>query len=198
MKHAIIVVNPSPKSFIHAMAAAYRESALAHGHTVIFRDLYAMHFDPVLKLSEIPSQPDFAPGKDIIAEREILADVQSFAFFYPIWINLPPAILKGYLERVFSLGFAFSTNGDTYLPLLKERKFLSFTSSGAPTEWLVQTGRSSALRTLFDHHFSAVFGLEIADQIHFGGVAPGIGAERVISNMETVRTTFAKHFAAHA
>ncbi len=195
MKHAVIVAHPNPDSFTASLAAAYREAGLAAGHEVLYRDLYAMGFDPRLSESEIPWSKQFALKDDVIAERGLLNDVDVFAFFYPIWLNAPPAILKGYLERIFGLGFAYRREGAGNAPLLKGRRMISFTASGAPTEWVIQSGAWAAMRTLFDSHFAAVCGLEVVDHLHFGGIHPGIRADSVEGDRDAVRTTFARHFA---
>jgi NAD(P)H dehydrogenase (quinone) len=131
----------------------------------------------------------------VIAEREILKDVDVFALFYPLWLNAQPAILKGYLERVFGMGFAYRREGSANVPMLKGKRLISFTNSGAPTEWVIQSGAWQAMRTLFDGHFAAVCGLEVVDHIHFGGVVPGIRADSVKADMSKVAKVFEKHFA---
>ena len=98
--------------------------------------------------------------------------------------------------RVFGMGFAYKREGAANVPLLKGRKMLSVTSSGAPTEWVIQSGAWAAMRTLFDGHFAAVCGLEVVDHIHFGGVTPGIRADSVTGDMEKVRKTFTQRFGA--
>jgi len=195
MKHAVIVAHPNASSYTASLASAYREIGLSAGHDVIFRDLYAMGFDPRLAESEIPWSDHFAPKDDVVAEHALLKDVDVFALFYPIWLNSPPAILKGYLERVFGLGFAYRREGDGNAPLLKGKKLISVTASGAPTEWVIQSGAWAAMRTLFDSHFAAVCGLEVVDHLHFGGIHPGIRADSVENDMETVRESFIRHFA---
>jgi len=194
MKHAVILAHPNKESYVASLAAAYREAGLARKHEVIFRDLYQMHFDPCLPESELPWSKHFALRDDVIAEREVLKDAGAFAFFYPIWLNAPPAILKGYMERVFGMGFAYRREGAGNVPLLTGRKFISFSASGAPMEWVVQSGAWSAMRNLFDAHFASVCGLEVLEHVHFGGIVPGIRADSVERDMETVRKTFAKHF----
>jgi NAD(P)H dehydrogenase (quinone) len=195
MKHAVIVAHPNPQSYTASLASAYREAGLAAGDEVIYRDLYAMGFDPALAESEIPWSNHFALKDDVIAERLLLKDVDVFAFFYPIWLNSPPAILKGYLERIFGLGFAYRRESAGNAPLLKGRKMISFTASGAPTEWVIQSGAWAAMRTLFDSHFAAVCGLEVVDHVHFGGIHSGIRADSVEDDMQTVHATFTRHFA---
>ena len=196
MKHAVIVAHPSLQSYTSSMASSYREVGLAAGHDVIYRDLYRMNFDPCLAESELPWAKSYALRDDVIAEREILKDVDVFALFYPLWLNAQPAILKGYLERVFGMGFAYRREGSGNVPMLKGKRLISFTNSGAPTEWVIQSGAWQAMRTLFDGHFAAVCGLEVVDHIHFGGVVPGIRADSVKADMSKVAKVFEKHFAA--
>ena len=196
MKHAVIVAHPSLQSYTSSMASSYREAGLAAGHDVIYRDLYRMNFDPCLAESELPWAKSYALRDDVIAEREILKDVDVFALFYPLWLNAQPAILKGYLERVFGMGFAYRREGSGNVPMLKGKRLISFTNSGAPTEWVIQSGAWQAMRTLFDGHFAAVCGLEVVDHIHFGGVVPGIRADSVKADMSKVAKVFEKHFAA--
>jgi len=195
MRHAVIVAHPSLQSYTSSMASSYREAGLAAGHDVIYRDLYRMDFDPSLAESELPWAKSYALRDDVIAEREILKDVDVFALFYPLWLNAQPAILKGYLERVFGMGFAYRREGSANVPMLKGKRLISFTNSGAPTEWVIQSGAWQAMRTLFDGHFAAVCGLEVVDHIHFGGVVPGIRADSVKADMSKVAKVFEKHFA---
>ncbi len=53
--------------------------------------------------------------------------------------------------------------------------------------WVAKSGAWQAVRTLFDTHFAAVCGLEVADHLHFGGVVPGARADFVEKCAETVR-----------
>ena len=187
MKHAIIVAHPKHSSFTMAAAGAYRDAVLQRGYEVAFRDLYSAKFNPCLHEDEIPWASDFATHLDIAEERRALEGTDVFAFFYPLWLNTPPAMLKGYLERVFGLGFAYSRGKGGNEPLLRNRKLISFSSSGAPTDWVIQSGAWAAVRTLFDTHFAAVCGLDVVDHVHFGGMVPSIRADAVAKHLETVR-----------
>ncbi|HSM96900.1 MAG TPA: NAD(P)H-dependent oxidoreductase [Rhizomicrobium sp.] len=179
MKHAIIVAHPGEASFTRTMALAYEDAVAKSGGTAVMRDLYRMNFDPCLKETEIPWSPGYALPQDISDERSRLAGVDVFAFFYPLWLNAPPAILKGYMERMFGLGFAYKRGRGGNEPLLTGKKLLSVSSSGAPMDWVIKTGAWQAMRTLFDSHFAAVCGLDVADHLHFGGVVPGVRADFV-------------------
>ena len=194
MKHVLVVAHPKAASFTHSVARTYSEAALAAGHEACVRDLYAMGFQPCLQADEIPSTKDFTPRDDVRAERALLAGAGVFAFFYPLWLNAPPAILKGYLDRVFGPGFAYGAGPSGTEQRLSGRSMISFTSSGAPGTWVHKSGAWDALQKLFDEHFAAVTGLTVLDHVHFGYVVPGMRADAVERMLESVRTTFARHF----
>ena len=197
MQHALIVAHPNPRSFVASLAVAYGEAVESLGHKTIMRDLYGMAFDPCLKADEIPTSAGFAPRADVVSERVMLEDVDVFALFYPFWLNAPPAMLTGYLDRVFGMGFAYGKGRDGNEPLLVGRKLISFTASGAPTEWVQKTGAWQAVRTLFDEHVAAVCGLTVVDHVHFGGIVPGIRGDVVGRHQQTVRDAVARQFGPH-
>jgi NAD(P)H dehydrogenase (quinone) len=129
-----------------------------------------------------------------MAERALLKSCDVFAFVYPLWLNTPPAILKGYLERVFGFGFAYGGGGHSYNPLLKGRKLISFSSSGAPAAWVKQTGALSAIRTLFDSYFAELCGMTPLQHVHFGSITPGASEFYIQANLEEVAKTVNLHF----
>ncbi len=176
------------------IAGAYRDAVLQSKQDLIVRDLYRANFNPCLHEDEIPWSKAFTIHPDVAAERTVLADAEVFAFFYPLWLNTPPAIMKGYLERVFGSGFAYGRGASGNQPLLRGRKLISFSSSGAPTDWVVQSGAWQAVRTLFDTHFAAVCGMDVIDHVHFGGIVPGIRADVVTRHVETVRNKVVEYF----
>lgn len=194
MKHALIVAHPNPDSFNLTMARAYESAATALGHTVVMRDLYRVGFDPRLGQGEIPRPEGFAPGEDVLAERALIGDAEVFAFVYPLWFYAPPAMLKGYLDRVFGMGFGYGHGGTANTPLLRGRMMISLTSSGAPEAWIRQTGSWDAVRKLFDQHFAEVCGLALMDHVHFGGITPEITAESVQGCAAEVEAAVRRHF----
>lgn len=194
MHHAVIFSHPNRDSFTASVAHAYRDAVCALGHEAIVRDLYGMGFDPVLKREELPFCPEFKPAGDVAAERALLGSCQVFAFVYPFWLNSPPAMMKGYIERVFGFGFAYGGEGHSYNPLLSGRKFLSFTSSGAPTAWVRQTGALDAMQMLFDAQFSQLTGMDLLAHVHAGGVTPNASEFFIKARLADVAATVQKHF----
>lgn len=193
MKHAVIFAHPRPKSFTGSVAHAYAAKARSLGHQVVTRDLYGINFSPALREEELPFTPDFAPGADVAAERLLLADVDVFALFYPFWLNAPPAMLKGYLDRVFGFGFAYGKHGHS-VPLLQGRSLITFSSSGAPDYWLRETGAMEAIGKLFDRYFAELCGMDFLEHVHFGGIVPMIRDDAVLTRLQQVEAVVEKHF----
>lgn len=180
MTLALIVTHPRRRSFTSSAAEAFAKGARSAGAQVLLRDLYRMRFDPRLRASELPDHEGFQPRPDVVAERAMLERAKVFVLIYPLWFNAPPAMLKGYVERVFGMGFGYSPiryGGNQ--PLLTGRKLASFTSSGAPQAWVESSGAWDAMRRHFDDHFAAVTGLEQIGHHNTGGVHPDMAVAKV-------------------
>ena len=103
--HAVILCHPDPHSFNAAVAQRYCETVRENGQTAVLRDLYQMRFNPVLHSDERPQTHDIVFAADVAAEIEEIRSADVFVLIYPIWFGTPPAMLKGYVERVFGAGF---------------------------------------------------------------------------------------------
>lgn len=194
MKHAVVLAHPKSTSFCASIARTCIESLTAQGHTVVFRDLYAMDFDPRLKASELPTEAGCEAGADVVAERVLLTDVDSFIFVYPFWFNAPPAILKGYVDRVFGMRFGFAPAADGTEPLLEAKSLMSFSTSGAPEHWVNSTGALKALMTVFDYHLAGVCGLAVLGHSHFGDIVSNLAEDPAADMLEQVRAALRTTF----
>lgn len=193
--HAIIVAHPNAQSFNLSVARAYQTSVEALGCRAILRDLYRENFDPRLQDGEIPRPAGFAAAGDIAAERALLAEADVFCFVYPLWFNAPPAMLLGYIQRVFGMGFGYGpirSGGNARL--LLGRSLISFSSSGAPAEWLRTEGGWTALRNLFDDHVAEVCGMTVIDHRHYGRVQNSTPASRIEAHLKDVEATVKRCF----
>lgn len=189
MKHAVILAHPKPTSFNAAIARACVDHLRATGHEVVLRDLYALDFDPRLKADEMPTSHGATPAPDVAAERAILKDVKSLIFVYPFWFNAPPAILKGYVDRVLGMGFGYASISGRMESLLEGVSLTSFSTSGAPDHWVDSTGALKALMTVFDLHLCGVCGLHLLDHKHFGDIVSNITEESAADVLDQVRET---------
>lgn len=198
MKHAVIVAHPNSRSLTHSAGQAYAVAVRALGHQALVRDLYAIDFDPRLREAEIPHLSPPTPGRDVVAEREALADADVFAFVYPLWFNAPPAILKGYVDRIFCMGFGYGWTPGGTEPLLDGRQLVSFTFSGAPDQWVHDTGALTGLVSTFDSHFARMCGLRLVDHVHTGGIVPNMTSEAVQDVLDRVADAVSTLFGPNA
>lgn len=130
----VLLGHPNLDSFTAGLAQAYAESARECSATVSRLDLTQLAFDPVLRhgfKSEQPLEPDLAAARDAVVAADHLA------WFFPMWWGGPPALVKGFVERVFTPGFAFRYRGRNQLPhkLLAGRSARLVTSMDSPGFW---------------------------------------------------------------
>lgn len=171
LKHSVIVCHPSKDSFTSAVADRYCVAVRGSGHDVVLRDLYRMGFDPVLKDTERPSERNSALSDDISCELELLAGSDIFVLVYPIWFGMPPAMLKGYVDRVFGAGFSHRALRERAThPLLSGKTLLSFTSSGNSEQWLDEQGAFESLINVFDTYLRRAFSMAGAHRVHFSNI----------------------------
>lgn len=197
MKIAVVLAHPDPTSFNASLAKVCVSELRALGHDPLLRDLYWMDFDPRLKRGEIAKDAGYAAARDVVEERRRLSDMDAFVFVYPFWFNAPPAILKGYVDRVFSMDFGYAPDFGGTRPLLGGKTLLSFSTSGAPDHWVRSTGALEALMQVFDLHLAGVCGLSTS-HTHFGSVVPNLTAEAAEDMFQQARDVLRRRFPGHA
>jgi len=137
MRISVILAHPDKGSFNHAIAATAVQVLRNAGHTVSFHDLYAEKFDPILPAQEIPSGSPLPPRLKPYCDE--IAEADGIVIVHPNWWGQPPAILKGWVDRVFRPGVAYSfLEGDdgegVPIGLLKAHTAVVFNTSNTPTE----------------------------------------------------------------
>jgi putative NADPH-quinone reductase len=105
MNISIILAHPNPESLNHAIARTAASRLQANGHVVAFHDLYAERFDPLLPTEEIPN--DVSLPSQIEAHCQQIASADGIIIVHPNWWGSPPAILKGWVDRVLRPGVAY-------------------------------------------------------------------------------------------
>ena len=173
-KHAVILCHPESDSFNAAVAKRYCDTVEKLGHEVVLRDLYRMGFDPVLKAEE-QAQSTFVRAPDVASELHVIGGADVFVLVYPLWFAMPPAMLKGYVDRVLGSGMSYHSVHDRERnQLLTGKHLVSFTSSGLSTPWLGEQGAWVSLRNLFDHYLQRGFSMKSAEHIHFDSIGEGL------------------------
>ncbi|HTZ40087.1 MAG TPA: NAD(P)H-dependent oxidoreductase [Syntrophales bacterium] len=105
MNISLILAHPTVGSFNHAIASEVTKALRSHSHNVFFHDLYGEQFDPVLTTEEIPA--DGSVPQLIQKHCREIADADGIIVVHPNWWGQPPAILKGWVDRVIRPGVAY-------------------------------------------------------------------------------------------
>jgi putative NADPH-quinone reductase len=134
----VILAHPNPASFNHALGTRVLESLQEREIAVHFHDLYAEGFDPVMQLDEYRRKVSFDPNvQGFVRELE---SSRLLVFIHPDWWGQPPAIMKGWIDRVFRSGVAYEFEGEEFgtkekVPLLTDRRAMTvITSEAGPLE----------------------------------------------------------------
>ena len=181
--HLVVLGHPSPDSLNAALARCYVDTAQGVHHHALLRDLYALGFDPLLKESE--RMPDGATGasSDIQADIDLLRECDVLTFVYPLWFGMPPAIIKGYIDRVLGAGFRVDDLRKSGEGVLRGKRLAVITSSGSRRTWLEEHGMWVSLRQSFDKYLKTVFGFTHCDHYHADAIGDDLGpadAERIL------------------
>ena len=137
MKISVILAHPHPGSFNHAIARCALDALGQNGHQAVFHDLCQEQFPPVLSGTELDRN---APLEPVIAAhcREIV-EADGIMIVHPNWWGMPPAILKGWIDRVLRMGVAYRFDTDDQgegvpVGLLKARCALIFNTANTPEQ----------------------------------------------------------------
>lgn len=193
MRHLIVYAHPNPDSFNHAIMETVVHTLKNKGHEVTVRDLYEIDFQPVLKRQDTAAMKAGQTPEDIKTEQEFIAQADAITFIYPIWWTGLPAILKGYVDRVFSYGFAYAYGEQGIDKLLKGKKGLIINTYGSPKEIYDQIGMTAGLKITSDTGIFEFTGIEPVDHLLFGSV-PSAGEAALKDILKQVEETVASKF----
>jgi putative NADPH-quinone reductase len=131
----VVLAHPDPASFNHALAAAAAEAARRQGHAVVLHDLHAERFDPIVPAAELARDAPLEPW--LRRHCDELAAAEGIVVVHPNWWGQPPAILKGWIDRVVRPGVAYAfVEGDqgegVPVGLLRARTAVVLNTSNTP------------------------------------------------------------------
>ncbi|MCY1535142.1 FMN-dependent NADH-azoreductase [compost metagenome] len=104
MRILILNGHPNPQSFNAALAQAYHDGAIASGASVHVLNLYELQFDPNLKYG-YRQRTEWEP--DLVKAWELIQWSEHMVWVHPVWWGGLPALLKGFIDRVFLPGKTF-------------------------------------------------------------------------------------------
>ena len=146
--------------------------------SVQIRDLYGMDFNPVLRTRDFELITGGTPPEDIATEQKYVQWADVLLFIYPVWWGGMPAIMKGYIDKVFSWGFAYQSNGGgTVYPLLTHKKAMVMSSLGQSREEY-EKGMFQAMSRVNNEGVFGFCGIEVLHQLFFASIHTISASER--------------------
>ncbi len=170
MKTLIIYANYKENSFNAAIRDILADIFHQNGNEVVVRDLYEIQFNPVLSKEDLVSIDKEIFPADIMREQKFISRAELICFVYPIWWSGMPAILKGYIERVFTEKFAFKYEKGMPKPLLSGKKIMLFNTTGSK-KIFKEKKLKDALNVITEDCIFKFCGMEIVEHKYFDAVS---------------------------
>lgn len=174
MKVLIILGHPNKKSFNHSIAEICREQIEANGHIVFFHDLYAEKFDPIHQIENVNSDIN----DNIKSHCSHLKSCDAIIVIHPNWWGQPPAIIKGWIDRILLPGVAYdfelNDKGDhSLIGLLKAKDGLILNTSNLPNNM-----ENDVLDLIWKNNVLNICGINDVKRINFGMVNKSDDSQR--------------------
>ncbi|KQW98662.1 NAD(P)H-dependent oxidoreductase [Flavobacterium sp. Root420] len=189
MKNLIIYTHPNPASLNHFFKQTVLESLEKFGEEIILRDLNEINFNPVLSLEDMNGQRMGKVTEDVQTEQDFITWADRIIFIYPIWWTGMPAIMKGYIDRVFSYGFAYRYDQGVQKGLLSGKSTIIINSHGKSNAEYAESGLDKALALTSDTGIFNYCGLKIQQHFYFDK-ADRASAESILEWKNEIITVF--------
>ena len=159
----IVFAHPSKESFTYSILESFKKGLKDAGHTFETGDLYDMDFSSDLSLAEynreISHIEEAALQDDVIDEQKKIDKANALVFIYPVWWSDCPAKLKGWFDRVWTHGYAYTYNedGNHTGSKINVNKALVICPAGHMEDYLEEIGIAQSMRRIMlDDRLSGV------------------------------------------
>ena len=147
MNVLVVVTHPVRKSFNHALLARVEAGLAQAGHNVKVADLCAEGFQSAMTEEDFGQFRNEPPPLDVQKEQDRVAWSDAIVFVFPLWWWSVPGILKGWIDRVMTYGWAWTDPAAPEKSPMRARKVLVLVTAGASAEALAKRGYDTALET---------------------------------------------------
>lgn len=169
MKHLIVYAHPNGASLNGQIKNTVESTLLQKGHQVVVRNLNELGFNPVLSSGDILCQLTGTTSHDIAVEQQFISWADCITFIYPIWWTGMPAIMKGYIDRVFTYGFAYRYDKGVQKGLLTGKSTIIINTHGKSKQEYEQNGMHTALLMTSDKGIFEYCGFDVKQHLFFDG-----------------------------
>lgn len=154
MRNLLVISHPDPDSLTHAVAAAMADGLRDSdaGAAIEIADLAAEGFDPRETARDLAVHLRTAtPAPDVLAEQARIERADRLVLVYPVYWWSFPALLKGWIDRVFTNGWAYGSGGEGGRKRLGRLEVVLIAVAGADAGTYARHGYFGAMRTQIDH-----------------------------------------------
>jgi NAD(P)H dehydrogenase (quinone) len=169
-RHLIIRALHRDESFLSYGTERLIRSLNDKKQHVEVRSLYDLNFDPVLTSDDFEAVKAGNIPNDILTEQEHISKSDFIWVVFPIWWTSMPAVLKGYIDRVFLSGFAYEMENDNPKGLLTDKRVILLNSMGMSYEDYQKDGTFSALELTIDRGIFEFAGMKVIAHKYFSSI----------------------------
>jgi NAD(P)H dehydrogenase (quinone) len=190
MNVLIIYSHPSKKSYTFQILEQLKSVLLQQRWNVEISDLYEMNFQSDMTEDEYEreafAKTELPIPKDALIEHKKVEKADCIIFLYPVWWSDCPAKLKGWFDRVYSVGYAYGWNDK--IQRMKTIKYgLVICTAGHPNEFLIEIGIAGSMQNvMLDDRLGKRF--EYREMLILGGTLQ-IEQVRELHKMEIKKLT---------
>ena len=164
------VISSSSNDFrSEAFAGEFMRGAQDAGHKAELADLNAEGFDPRWSMADIEGDETGLAPTDVLAEQERVARADAVAFVFPLFWWGMPAMTKGWIDRVWSWGWAYDQLDDPNLSLQPARSAVLLVAAGARSDEMQERGYTAALERLWTEGTFGYFGFSPRETVLLNG-----------------------------
>lgn len=191
MKATIVFAQPGNNSFAHEILHKVTASLDKAGISYNLRDLYKLNFNPVLTTADMQRITEGNVTDDIGEEQHIVTDADLLVMVYPIWWWSQPAILKGWIDRVFTNNFAFRYEANGPVGLLTNKQAVVLTCTNESDAELRQNGFDTLIKKQIVDGILSFSGFKQVLHHNFAGVNEKT-RQKLITQLDEVERILSK------
>jgi NAD(P)H dehydrogenase (quinone) len=151
MNILIVYSHPSEKSYTFQILQKLKEEINKQNWNLQISDLYAMNFQSDMSAEEYEregfAKTNLPISADVLAEQDKIEKADCIIFLYPVWWSDCPAKLKGWFDRVYSVGYAYGQN-ETSKKMKTIPLGLVICTAGHPNEFLEEINMAQSMQTI--------------------------------------------------
>jgi NAD(P)H dehydrogenase (quinone) len=168
MKMNVLVVyaHPNRESLTHALLKRFTDGLQEGGHDFEVVDLYALEFDPRFEMQDFGQFTGSSQSADVVEQQHKISNADALVLLFPVWWWGYPAILKGWIDRVFSHGFAYGmTESGSPQGLLQHQKVLLISPTMAQESFYQTMGLDDAMEKVDRATFTGICGIQDVEHV---------------------------------